>query len=47
MENDILLMSDKIYSVLGILLLIFGILIYMLYSNEKKIKNLEDKLKNK
>lgn len=47
MENDILLMSDKIYSVLGILLLIFGVLIYMLFSSEKKIKQLEDKMKNK
>lgn len=47
MENDILLMSDKIYSVLGILLLIFGVLIYMLFSNEKKIKQLEDKIKDK
>lgn len=47
MENDILLMSDKIYSVLGILLLIFGVLIYMLFSSEKKIKQLEDKIKDK
>ncbi len=47
MEKDILLMSDKIYSVLGILLLIFGVLIYMLFSSEKKIKQLEDKLNNK
>ena len=40
-NQSILLVSDKIYSVLAILLLIFGSLIAYLYNTQRKIGRLE------
>ncbi|MEZ4773523.1 MAG: hypothetical protein R3D00_10110 [Bacteroidia bacterium] len=44
-EKTWLLMSDKVYSVLTVLLLIFGALIGYLVLTNRKIRDLEKKLK--
>ncbi|MDX2250352.1 MAG: hypothetical protein SF052_26450 [Bacteroidia bacterium] len=44
-EKTWLLMSDKVYSVLTVILLIFGALIGYLVLTNRKIRNLEKKLK--
>jgi hypothetical protein len=43
-SNDLLLMSDKIFSVLAILLVIFGSLAGYLFFLNKKIGALEEKI---
>lgn len=43
MQQDILLQSDKIYSVLAIILLIFGALVGYLVVIERKLSRLEKK----
>lgn len=44
-EKTWLLMSDKVYSVLTVLLLIFGALIVYIFLTNRKIRDLEKKLK--
>lgn len=43
MQQDILLQSDKIYSVLSIILLIFGVLVGYLVVIERRLNRLEKK----
>ncbi|MEZ4824753.1 MAG: hypothetical protein R3C61_00450 [Bacteroidia bacterium] len=45
-EKTWLLMSDKVYSVLAVLLLIFGGLILYIFLTNRKIRDLEKKLKD-
>jgi len=43
-ENELLLRSEKIYSVLAILLVIFGVLIVYLVISQRRIQKLEKKI---
>ncbi len=43
-QNEFLLRSEKIYSVLTILLVIFSLLIIYLFITQRKIRNLEKKM---
>jgi uncharacterized membrane protein len=43
-ENELLLRSEKIYSVLTILLVIFGVLIAYLVISQSRIRKLEKKI---
>lgn len=43
-EQSLLLKSDKVYSVLVVLLLIFGGLIAYLFSTDRKVKMIEKKI---
>lgn len=42
--EDILLASDKIFSVMAVLLVIFGALIGYVYFLNKKVKTIEEKI---
>lgn len=45
--QDILLQSDKVYSILAILLMIFGALIGYMVVTERKLQRLEKKMDEK
>lgn len=43
-DQSILLVSDKIYSVLAVLLIIFGSLVAYLYVTQRKVSRLEQQM---
>ncbi len=45
--QDILFQSEKIYSVLAVVLLLFGTVLFLLIRQERKITNLEHEMKEK
>lgn len=45
--QDILLQSDKVYSILAILLMIFGAMIGYMVLTERKLQQLEKKINEK
>jgi len=43
-EKSWLMQSDKVYSVLAVLLIVFGTLIVYLYFTNRKLKKVEEKI---